>query len=335
MMAKRREEDTIIGEDAFLDTIANLVGILIILVVIVSVGTRSAAQLITIEQQQETEKQLDQPVASARHIEQDLVRQEKQLAEHTIEVAYRSAERDAILQRVLAIKQTLDEEKANLSQELQQDIEQQQQLSELERQLNELIQQQGDNLSDDKPPIVLQHLPTPMAKTVFGKELHLMLQQGLVTVIPWDRLVAELKREAKLAVARGSRRERLVEQLGPVEGFVMDYVLVAKRGLVSNGSSTAMAQMVELDKFELEPTGEILREPLEACLSNTGRLRVELASFPPRETTITAWVYPDSFETFRQLKERLFLEGYMTAARPMPHGVRIGASPRGSQSSAQ
>ena len=107
------------------------------------------------------------------------------------------------------------------------------------------------------------------------------------------------------------------------------------RGILSNGSSASIGQVVELDKFELEPTPDVLREPLNQSLGTHGRLRVELANYPARETTVTAWVYPNSFETFRQLKELLFNEGYMTAARPMPDGLRIGASPHGSKSSAQ
>ena len=334
-MAKRNRDELVVGEDAFLDTVANLVGILIILVVIVSSGTRTAAQLISAEKIKQAVEELEQPVASAINIEKDLARQEEQLREHTLEVAYRNAERDAILRQVLMAKEAMQEETQKLDVNQRTDIERQQKLSEMERELAELLQQQGDVPSDEKPPIILQHLPTPMAKTVFGKELHLMVSDGMISVIPWDRMVSMLKVEARAAVARSSRRERIEEQLGPVDGFMMNYMLVSKRGLVSNGSATAMAQTVELDKFELDPTQEVVREPLMQSLGNNGRLRVELSGYPARETTVTAWVYPNSFETFRQLKELLFKEGYMTAARPMPDGVRIGASPRGSQSSAQ
>ncbi len=324
-----------IGEDAFLDTVANLVGILIILVVIVGTGTRSAAQMINAEQLQEAEKNLEQPVSSAKMIQNDLARQEAQLAEHTLEVAYRSTERDAILEQLLVAKQKIEEEKAGLDQSQQEELEEVRKLSEMERRLAELLQQQGDDTSKDKPAIVLQHLPTPMAKTVFGKEMHLMVRNGQISVIPWERLVAMLKEEAQRAVSRSTRRDRIVAQLGPVEGFVMDYSLVSKRGLVSNGSSTAMAHTIELEKFELEPSVDVIRETLDAALSDNGRLRIELAAYIPHETTVTAWVYPDSFETFRQLKERLFREGFMSAARPIPDGLRIGASPHGSQSTAQ
>lgn len=334
-MPKRRQSDLVIGEDAFLDTVANLVGILIILVVIVGTGTRSAAELITAEKIEEAEKNLEQPVNSATRIKDDLARQQEQLAEHTLEVAYRNTERDAILEQLLVAKEKIEEKKAGLDQSQQAEIEEVRKLSEMERRLAEMLQQQGDDTSKDKPPIVLQHLPTPMAKTVFGKEMHLMIRGERISVIPWDRLVAMLKEEAQRAVSRSTRRDRIVEQLGPVEGFIMDYSLVSKRGLVSNGSSTAMAQMIELEKFELEAGAEVVRESLEQALSDNGRLRIELAAYTAGETTVTAWVYPDSFEIFRRLKERLFQEGFMSAARPIPDGMRIGASPRGSQSTAQ
>jgi hypothetical protein len=334
-MTKRKKDDMIVGEDAFLDTVANLVGILIILVVIVSSGTKAAAKLISDEKIKQAVEELEEPVASAISIEKDLVRQAEQLHQHTMEVAYRNAERDVILQQVLMAKEAMQTETLKLDEQQQADLQRQQMLSEMERRLAELLQQQGDVPSEEKPPIVLQHLPTPMAKTVFGKELHLMVSDGMISVIPWDRMVAMLKDEARAAVARSTRRERIQEQLGPVDGFMMTYLLVSKRGLVSNGSATAMAQMIELEKFELDPTSDVVREPLMQALASNGRLRIELSGYPARESTVTAWVYPNSFETFRQLKELLFQEGYMTAARPMPEGVRIGASPRGSQSSAQ
>jgi hypothetical protein len=333
-MTKRRTDDTVIGEDAFLDTIANLVGILIILVFIVAANTRTVAEQITQAEIEAQAEKLDDPVSTAKNIDNDLARQEEELAKHSVEVAYRSAEREHVLEQVLAIKQDMDDAKSELTDDQRIAVEQHQQLSSLEQELMQL-ENQGDNLSQEKPAIVLQHLPTPMAKTVFGKELHLMIKDQQITVIPWDMLVERLKKEARAAVARSTRRDRIVEQIGPFEGFVMEYSLVSTRGLVSNGTATAMAQMVQLEKFELEPTAEILHQSMDEAMSSNGRLRIELSNYPPRETTITAWVYPESFETFRQLKERLFSEGYLTAARPIPNGVRIGASPRGSSSTAQ
>jgi hypothetical protein len=334
-MAKRRTEELAIGEDAFLDTVANLVGILIILVVIVSAGTKSAADLISSQRITENTQAIETPLESAKQIELDLMRQVDQANHHEFEIAYRKAERDTLLQKVLVAKETVEETTSELDQTKQMEIEFQVAMSEMEKELARILMEKGEVESKEKPTVVLQHLPTPMAKTVFGKEMHLMIRNNLITVVPWDRLVATLKSEVQARLSRGIKKDRIVNQLSPIDGFVMEYILVTKRGFVSNGATAAMAQMIELEKFELDATPEIVQETLDAAFAPSGRMRLELTRYIPRETTITAWVYPDSFETFRQMKEKLFVEGYMTAARPLPEGLRIGASPRGSQSTAQ
>jgi len=334
-MKKKNREVLRVGDDAFLDTVANLVGILIILVVIVSAGAKTAANQLATQRIADAAEAMGKPIETASQIEKDLLRQVDQMQQHSTEVAYRKAERDAMLTQVLLAKEMIDGESSKLDDQAKEDIVQSTQLSEMEKELAKLLEQQGDIDTKEKPTIVLQHLPTPMAKTVFGKEIHIMVRRNLVSVVPWDRLVDALKLEVRARVQRGMKKERFENRLDPIDGFVMEYSLVSKRGLVSNGSGTAMAQMVELDKFELEPTADLTQEPLDQCLSNNGRLRIELSAYSARESTVTAWVYPDSFETFRQLKEMLFVEGFMTAARPLPEGLRIGASPRGSQSTAQ
>ena len=115
----------------------------------------------------------------------------------------------------------------------------------------------------------------------------------------------------------------------------MTYGLKSQSGIMSNGGSTRLARSIELEKFELEPTDEVVRETVVQTLSSGGRLRMELASCVAQHTTVTVWIYPDSFNEFRLLKERLFSEGYLCAARPLPFNVRIGASPRGSASTSQ
>ncbi len=107
----------------------------------------------------------------------------------------------------------------------------------------------------------------------------------------------------------------------------MDFRLVAKRGVVTNGTQAGMGQMVALDRFELEPTSDVVYESVEAAIADGGRLRLELAGRNPKETVTTVWVYPDSFTQFRQLKDQLYTMGFMTAARPLPDGIRIGAAP--------
>lgn len=334
-MGKNNSEELAVGEDSFLDTVANLVGILIILVVIVGGRSFSDAKA---DAQEELKSQLEQvvaPVQKTQRLEEDIEKQRMQLEQYERELAFRDQARLDILDRVTMAKQIVEEQSSELDEGQKQDVAVQQELSELQQQLSSLLNQQGEIPSNEPNAIVLQHLPTPMAKTVFGKEIHVMLKDGMVSVIPWDQLIDALKQEARHTVERNSQKQNVVNQLGPIDGFMMRYGLVSKSGLVSNGSVATMAKLVELDRFELETTPDVIRETVERSLGIGGRLRTELASAASKQATVTVWVYPESFKEFRRLKEMLFVDGYLCAARPLPENMRIGASPRGSSSVAQ
>ena len=334
-MSKRSREEMPIGEDCFLDTIANLVGILIILVVIV--GSRSYANAKIVAQEKLTNEieQLDAPMAKAKQLDSDLQQQAKELQQYEYEIAMRDAERMMIVDRVTIAEQIAEQEMQKVDSSQREDLSTDFEMSELQKQLADLLKQQGDVQALEQTTAVLQHLPTPMAKTVFGRELHVVMRGGNVSVIPWDRLITTLKSEVRHTVERNSQKSRMVNQLGPIDGFIMTYSLKSQSGVFSDGRSTRMGKSVELEKFELDPTPEVVRETVDQSLAAGGRLRVELSTNSSKQTTVTVWVYPDSFEQFRNLKVRLFMEGYLCAARPLPFNVRVGASPRGSSSTAQ
>ena len=338
MSRRKNHESTEVNADAFLDTVANLVGILVILVIVVASQTKMAArEAAKQELLSESTTQINDQLENANNVEKDLFRQAQVLQQQSIVVALRKQERDQLLLEILQQKEDLTQQRNGLNDdqklELADSVEQEQ----LSRKLEKLLIQQGDIEASDKAPaaITLQHLPTPMAKTVFGDEVHILLQNNQLSIIPWDQLIDGLKRQAQMSASRPIRSERLVDTLGPIDGFIMKYALSTKRGLISNGGSTSVAQSVELEYFVLEPTVDTIRENLNAALDFTGRLRAELSLHSPRDTTITVWVYPDSFGTFRGLKEQLFSEGFLTAARPLPEGIRVGASPNGSSSTAE
>jgi hypothetical protein len=334
-MSRRRSEEIQIGEDSFLDTIANLVGIMIILVVIVGSRSYATARGAAEEKLKATLDDAQSPIVKARQLDSDLEKQAQEIHEYELEIAYRDSERMAIVDKLAMAEQVAEEEMEKVSDEDREGIEEDFEMNDLQKKLADLLKQQGDVQSMERTTAVLQHLPTPMAKTVFGRELHVMIRGGSVSVVPWDRLVEMLKREARKSAERNTQKSRIVNQLGPIEGFMMTYGLKSQSGVFSDGKSSRMGRSIELEKFELEATNDVIRESIDQTLATAGRLRIELSSSTSQHTTITVWVYPDSFEQFRSLKERLFSEGFLCAARPLPFNVRIGASPRGSASTAQ
>lgn len=323
-MPRRHAEDNSVGEDSFLDTTANLVGILIILVVIIGSKTKIDAEAYGRElAAQESTVELDEPVREVQALQNSLMDLERRQQDYELENRYRKLERDSLLTQLSMARAAVEEYLGSLDSEQRASVEQQQKLEALQSQLKQIDEKMGAAEESKRPKIVLEHLPTPMAKTVFNREMHVKLQNGRVTVIPWDRLVDLLKQQVPLAARRNASRNTLDDSLGPVGGWLMKYRMLSVPG------------GFELDRFELQSVSAVEDETLREAFAPAGRLNLELASRNPAETVITVWTYPDSFEMYRELKVQLFRQGFLSAARPLPEGMHIGASPRGSRSSAQ
>lgn len=334
-MARNRNDGLAVGDDSFLDTIANLVGVLIILVVVMGTKTQHAAKEYGEKQRREAAAQVEKPATEMIAIRKSVAEQEQRLARHELELQYRKEERLALLRKIGELEEELKKKLDESSEDVKERVEKETEIAKLSKQLEDLKNAKSHGAEEEEAPIALQHLPTPMAKTVFGQEMHLRMAEGKVSVIPWDRLVEMLKETAPLAARRGMNRNVIEDSLGPMEGYLMKFRLVNSKGMVQAGGRVGMGSIVELERFELEVVEPNIGESIQEALASGSRLRVELAGRQPRETVITVWVYPDSFEEFRMLKEALFEEGFLTAARPLPEGILIGASPRGSRSTAQ
>jgi hypothetical protein len=96
-----------------------------------------------------------------------------------------------------------------------------------------------------------------------------------------------------------------------------------------------MATRIQLVGMKLEPLSEPHGQPIQNVLAQSSELDIELAGRDPGTTSITVWVYPDSFAAFRHLKEHLYAKGFATAARPLPMDRAITGSPHGTRSRAQ
>lgn len=332
------------GGDSFLDVVANLVGILIILVMVVGAGTRSAAMALAKHSSVATAPLTNEPELPDPTIEQrkhELVSAQKdnrvlqasfddlenRIAEEAQALELREKERSQAQIVVTVAEQRLAQHRDELQGAEKEQYDLQADLAAAQRELERL--DQARRVAGEKlPPEVLEHFPTPMARTVFGTELHFRLQGGRISFVPWDELVARLKADAPNKVQRLRSAERTEETLAPFGGYVLKYAL---RKTQSGGQT-----LVELERFVLLPTGQNPGEPLHEALANPhSELLSRLNELGPRKATLTVWTYPDSFEEFRQLKAEMYKRGYLTAARPLPNGMPIGGSPDGSRSSAE
>ena len=351
MSGNRRNRSTIeLGHDAFLDIVANLVGILIILVVIL--GSQSNAVIEEIQEQSREDVEIEAVVdntpyaddaAMARLAEQSMraaaaqsqsVRLERMVKQSDAELDARRQQRAALMDLLAEAKRVWEDKKKEFDAASTASAELQTEVARAKAELNQLRGERERIEGQPEPVVAVAHLPTPMAKTVFGDEIHLRLKDNLLSVVPVDRLVEEIRGDFERMVA-GSREGELDGAVGPVRGYVARYVMEKTRGLTSRGSGAQMATRIQLVSMTLEPLAEPHGQAVEKVLTGSSELDIELAGRDPGSTTITVWVYPDSFASFRGLKERLYMKGFATAARPLPMDQPISGSPNGSRSNAQ
>jgi hypothetical protein len=185
------------------------------------------------------------------------------------------------------------------------------------------------------PPQVIEHLPTPMAKTVLTEEIHFRLLAGRLAYVPYTEMVARLQADAPNRVHRLRDVPRIEETLPVVQGFGGRYILRRTEEDLQTKVGPARRSIVELERIWFVDAEDNLGEPFEQALLAGSQFRARLTGLDPQRTVITIWVYPDSFDQFRRLKEQLFKSGFLTAARPMPSGLPIGGAPDGSRSAAE
>jgi hypothetical protein len=338
-MSRRRSRPNLTpGEDSFLDVVANLVGILIILVMVLGVRAREAyLEVVPLEAPPEgpTEQEVAHARSTASELEKDVHAVAARIKRHDLELNYRQRERDKILIMLTSAERQIEEEKQTLSTKDHEKLQRHTELDQLRRDLAQLEQARSAAESATDATSVIEHLPTPMARTVFGNELHFRLMDGKLTYLPWEELVQKLKEEASQKIWKLKDATLVHEEAGPVAGFRIRYALRRVEHSMPSKMGPVAQRRIELDHFQLVPISEDMGEPIDGVWKNNSQLRGVLAANPPKHTTITVWVYPEGFEQFRQLKSELYKRGYLTAARPMPKGRLIGGSPQGTRSASQ
>ena len=145
---------------------------------------------------------------------------------------------------------------------------------------------------------------------------------------PWEEMLEQLKADAPEPRAKAPRRAaggavaagdlRLRGPLHPAAGGCA--------GADAAGAATQARSSWKRSYFvDAEPN---LGQPVAQALAPTSEFRSRLAALKPQGTTVTIWVYPDSFDDFRTIKAELFKLGYLTAGRPLPDGHPIGGVAR-------
>lgn len=339
-----REDQINAGYDSFLDTVTNIVGILIILVMVVGVRAQHAPVKLDTTNTPEISPEVQSRRTRAEELARrstallSLRRDVLELAATTQAVeAERAAheyERQRLALAVALAKKELDERTANLSQEQRQREQLTAAIAQLERDIAAWETRLAEASSTAETVQIVNH-PTPLAVPTDFEEIHFVIRRGKIAYIPLESLLDELMSDARRKLPRLFDMPEITGTVGPIGGFKLEYSVIRRTiGEAEVAGVPGAGAYAQLRRWILIPKGEV-GEPVATALEESSEFRRRVAGYRPDKTTVTIWCYPDGFADFRRLKDFLQERGYSVAGRPLPEGFPITGSPKGTKSSAQ
>jgi len=205
------------------------------------------------------------------------------------------------------------------------------------------VKRERDKLAQEI--LALRKMPRPKAKSILtkspvarpaaGNEVHFELRHGRITYIDLDRLVELTKADAQVRLRMADRVPIISGRVGPVGAFAMSYELGRSQPGTVEELLERKSLRFDLRAWEIEGESESRGETFEATRGPLSEYTRVINRLNPERTSITLWVYPDSFTLYRQIRQDLIARGLAVAGRPLPEGMAIRGSPLGSQSAVQ
>lgn len=349
---KRGSNEEMGGQDSFLDIISNIVGILIILVMIAGVRAQSSPtnldeenydtlkpQYIDDVQYKEVSekyKKSTEKAAEAIQVRDSIDMTLEQLENITFQLELQSAEQAQLFEMLVSKRTEIEAKAESRDLETRERVELQRQIQEIDAKIGQMDKTRNWIQSNRPKATVLENIPTPISKTVEDKEAQFRLLGGRLAYVPISELMEKLEFHISSNKNKYFKQNRSSGTLGPLDGFQLEYTIISYDTVMRDAYGMGVGRKLELEYAEFVPTHDQLGQSIqEAVQSPNSDLQNRLRGYRQDIYTITVWVYPDSFEEFRQLKQFLYSKGYRVAARPMEAGSPISGSPSGTKSSSQ
>jgi hypothetical protein len=330
--------------DSFLDMVANVVGVIIRLILVVWVGARTYTGMVALppddppvvetSTEEPAEDMIAMPVEPLLDAEllphqEELARLQKQLLDQM---------RD--LQQVREQVGAVDKELADLS---ARNIELEHELTELERaaaqkrQVVRTVALSAEDLQNRYRKLAdeigqLKKLPSakktlqyrsPVSETIHAEELQFECCHGRVTFIETMALRGEMEREWERRKDEFRTSAPADVDVDPVGAFRAVFQVEREGPKIFSTDG------------HYEPVQAVRGETLEEAMRARSDFRQIVDAIDPERTNITFWVYDDSFAMFRQLRDYLYDRKVTVAGRPLERGQLIGWGRHGTASQGQ
>jgi hypothetical protein len=396
MSRRAAQQEPGFGSDSFLDIIANLVGILIILIVLAGLRASQSSGFVDEEiadkeslpqelEPLETEEPIeptavsepielasdpsppvielpaapepalpkppapepvrlasDEELSELRTLKARIGQLHRSLAIQDVddakeELAAAQREQDGAAKKLALLESAKDKAKRR-QQEVEQAANQDAAgLANLKRRLDQVNEQLVAVSNQQPKQEQLAHRITPVGQVVKGPELHFRLSENRISRVPIGELIEEVKEKVQSNGAWLSKFNKHQGKAGPVDGYQLKYaverVAVNKIGGSGQRGGGTMIRL-SVTEFTVEPLDNLVEQSIDQALALEGTIVRAIQENPPT-ATLTVWVYPDSFGSYRRIANFAQRNGIKIAGRPLPKGMAISGSPNGSQSVGQ
>ncbi|MCI0380504.1 MAG: hypothetical protein L0215_23200, partial [Gemmataceae bacterium] len=351
MYRRRRpqREPIVFGFDSFLDVVANVIGIIIRLILVTWVGARSYhAAMEWVEPQSEKSnpaatwsepKLSDDPLHSqveTTKSQTEAIRARLLEQLRRLELAKTTtAKTEASVTKFITERKKLDDERKTLEEGLSTKESVAQSVSLSMKKLEERSQALLKEMKDlEKTPLKRKELRyhTPVSRVVQAEEVFFECRGGKVTFIDMPAFLHEVRRDFEVIGEALQKEPKITRTSAAVGPFRLRYTFEREQNILN---APGGGFRYGLSGWTIEPVTSLRGEDWETALRQHSQFRRIADALDPNQSVATIWVYPDSFELFRRLRDFLYERDIEVAGRPLPYGADIAGSRKGTRSRGQ
>jgi hypothetical protein len=337
MAHTRQAETEAVNADSFLDIVASIVSIMIIMVLMTGLKIRHApVDAAEIDQAPPAAAEMSRELSGEQTLRAEVLKLAAEIQNVQQETLGRGQERDALAMAVQSLQMKTGGGGQAAEVQTPQDALLAGRLSDARSRLEEIERLRLAIEAAPAAPVQIESYPTPLGRTVDGRELHFQLRGGRIAFIPTESLIAQFQSDVERKVHKLVDSPELTETIGPEGGFRLRYTLERHDVTHTEARQSGRAgAYVRVKRWTFIPVEDPLGETIDEALAAGSQFQQAISERQARGATITCWTYPDSFDAFRRLKKELYRRDFAVAARPLPKGAPIGFSPNGSRSTSE
>ncbi len=320
---RRRRKGSVGSLDSLLDTMTNVVGIMVILLAVTQLGVGDAVNRITSTTQVDPEElaRLEREVAAAQALREELIRQLRMLADRNERRDEAATELAVLTKRIVdarASNRVLADSREEREREAREEAlarqdearrlleEQEKEVEAFRRKINEeaerlarLRAQLADTPDPVSPPAKVVYLPNPRPAPEGARPLVFLCRDGRVMFVDEEEIRQSAQRRVEFAI----QRRRLDQH--PDKGIDADLLGKEVNRLgINDPTGTFQPTLIfrgRQPRIELMPRGSAGETPSQ--LAGGSRYRRTLGRIDPEQFYLQYVVWPDGYEVYLEARK--------------------------------